>query len=71
MTPKPTQLVLRGPKRTSEAVPHDFDEDSPGVCRCRLIRAHRLHDASRVAEHRAAVQAQHDEHLRRLGERED
>ena len=71
LTPKPAQLVVHGPKATSSATPHNFDETSPGVCRCHLIRAHRIHDPARVAEHRAAIQAQQDEHLRRVGERED
>jgi hypothetical protein len=73
LTPRAVQLVQNGPKATREASPHGFDEDpsSPGVCRCHLIEAHRIHDPARVAEHKAAIQAQQDEHLRRLGERED
>lgn len=66
-------VVTVGPRATKAARPHSYqaDPETPGTCRCRLIKGHRLHNAEALAAAAAAAQDQQAEHLRRLGERED
>ncbi|MBG0560703.1 hypothetical protein [Actinoplanes aureus] len=66
-------VVEHGPRTTERAKPHEYDADpdSPGTCRCRLIKAHRLHDPAAVAEADAVAREGQEEQLRRLGERQD
>ena len=53
--------------------PHRYnpDRNTPGTCRCRLIKANFVHDEKAIAALAEEVHAQQSEHLRRLGERED
>jgi hypothetical protein len=65
--------VSTGPGRAATAKVHQFDPDpeTPGTCRCRLIRKNAAHDPTAVAALQDQAHTAAAEDRRRLGERED
>lgn len=65
--------MTAGRKATTSAKPHPYDPDpdTPGTCRCHLIKANAAHDEQALAQVHDQAHAAQEEERRRLGERED